>query len=157
MKNIEEANTNPFPKNLPLKQSNTTTHFQKLFFSNNQTQQPKRNNEINKPKTHLGFCSSQIIQVLLELLGLDRNCEDIEAHLGFAGIGWGFAGVAGIGSELWGHQSSPGFYSNRIKLGFCYSWVLLEFVEGKNSTKISTKSSPIGSSSMLKSSSLYSI
>ena len=74
--------------------------FTKLFFSNNQTQQPKRNNEINKPKTHLGFCSSQIIQVLLELLGLDRNYEDIEAHLGFAGIGWGFAGVAWIGSKL---------------------------------------------------------
>ena len=36
------------------------THFQKLFFSNNQTQQPRRNNNINKPKTHLGFCSDRI-------------------------------------------------------------------------------------------------
>ena len=73
-----------FQKNHILKQSNTTTHFQKLFFSNNQTQQPKRNNEINKPKTHLGFCSDQIgpgfcwscwdqigtvRKVLLELIG----------------------------------------------------------------------------------------
>ena len=47
--------------------------FPKLFFSNNQTQQPKRNNEINKPKTHLGFCSNQIAQVLLELLGSDQS------------------------------------------------------------------------------------
>ena len=123
MKNIEEANTNPFPKNLPLKQSNTTTHFQKLFFSNNQTQQPKRNNEINKPKQTqdpvgvlLGLDQTW---VLLELLGSNQNCEEgfvgvdrmiggslslclvpylsfpIEAHLGFARIGsnLGFVGV----------------------------------------------------------------
>ena len=69
--------------------------FPKLFFSNNQTQQPKKNNEINKPKTHLRFCLDQIGQVLLELLGSDRNYEDTKAHLGFARIGsdLGFAGV----------------------------------------------------------------
>ena len=96
------------------KQSNTT-HFQKLFFSNNQIQQPKRNNNINKPKTHLGFCMDWIAQVLLELLGSDQSCWSwldwisgslslclvpylsfpTEAQLGFARIGsdLGFAGV----------------------------------------------------------------
>ena len=129
MKNIEEANTNPFPKNLLLlKQSNTTTHFQKLFFSNNQT---IRNNEINKPKTHLGFCSDRIrpgfcwscwdwigtvSKVLLELIGLDQ---------------W-FSLTLSCSISLVPHRSSLRFCSNRIGPGFWWSWVLLEFVKGKN-------------------------
>ena len=114
MKNIEEANTNPFPKNLPLKQSNTTTHFQKLFFSDNQTQQPKRNNEINKPKQTQDpprvLLGSNRTWVLLELLGSDRNYEK------------GFVGVDRIKSVALSHFVLFHISRSPPKL----TWVLLE-------------------------------
>ena len=99
------------------------THFQKLFFSNNQTQQPKRNNEINKCKTHLGFCLDRIAQVLLELLGSDQTGSEL---LELIGSDQWFSLTLSCSISLVPHRSSPGYCSGRIEPGFCWSWVLLE-------------------------------
>ena len=103
--------------NLPLKKSNTT-NFQKLFFSNNQTQQPKRNNEINKCKTHLGFCLDRIAQVLLELLGSNQTKLEL---LELIGSDQWFSLTLSCSISLVPHRSSPGFCSGRIGPGFCWS------------------------------------
>ena len=133
MKNIEEANTNPFPKNLPLKQSNTTTHFQKLFFSNNQTQQPKRNNEINKPKQTQDppFCSHQIG------LGFYWSCWDRiktmrKVSLELIGSNRWLSLTLSCSISLVPHRNSPGFCSAQIVPRFVvveFCWSLLK---GKN-------------------------
>ena len=92
--------------------------FPKLFFSNNQTQQPKRNNEINKCKTHLGFCLDRIAQVLLELLGSNQTKLEL---LELIGSDQWFSLTLSCSISLIPHRSSPGFCSGRIEPGFCWS------------------------------------
>ena len=102
-KNNEEHRRSKNPENPKIMTNELLqqTHFQKILFSNNQTQQPISKNSSSstikhsnqrvttkstnpsKPKTHLGFCSDWISDL-------------------------GFVGVAGIGLKLWGR--------------FCWSW-----------------------------------
>ena len=106
------------------------THFQKLFFSNNQTQQPRRNNKINKPKTHLGFCLVRIEP------GFYWSCWDrIGTEEGFDGVDRMIGGSLSL--CLVPYISFPiephlGFAWIRSDLGFAgveFCWSLLK---GKN-------------------------
>ena len=126
-RNNQTIKHNPFPKTLLLQQSNTTT---KEKQQHQQTQDPPR---VLHGLDRTGF--ARVVGIgseLLELIGLDQ---------------W-FSFTLSCSISLVPNWSSTGFCSDWVGLGFCWSWVLLEFVEGKNWT---TKSSPIGSSFMLKS------
>ena len=131
MKNIEEANTNPFPKNLILKQSNTKNPFPKtplLQQSNTTTKEKQRNQQTQDPPRVL--LRSDQTWVLLELLGSDRNCEE-----DFAGVDQMISGSLSL--CLVPYISFPteahlGFARIRSDLGFArveFCWSLLK---GKN-------------------------